>query len=115
MTVDQALAMREEHDLVTIAGYFVRNLRSCTRMECLIAPPDCNSCELALQLAASPKEVTRTIPLSSSRVHYRCSSFAPNQCAFEANGQRVIARGTLRIANSSVEPVFLENPQICSR
>src|SRR6478609_3440518 len=114
VTVDQALAMREERDFVTVAGYLVRHLGSCTRMGCFW-PPNCNSCELTLRIAASPKDLTRTIPLYSSRVYYTCSSSVPERCAFDADGQHVIVRGRLRIANSSVEPVFLEDAQICSQ
>jgi len=113
VTVDQALAFREDHDLITVAGYLVRQLGACTRMECY-GPRECNSCEFTLRLAASPKELTRTIPLYSSRVRYRCWSSARDQCAFEADGQHVIAHGRLRFVNGSFEPIFLDDPKICA-
>ena len=113
LTVDQVLALREERESVTVEGYFVRQLGGCTMVSCIM-DPNCNSCEILLRLAASPKDTTRTIALYDTRVHYSCWTSAPEKCSFDANGEHVVARGRLRINNGSVEPVSLDHVEICT-
>ena len=115
LTVTQALAIRESRDSVTVEGYLVRSSTGCTLRGCL-TERHCNTCVIAVRIAPSPREVTdiRTLPLYDSRDSYTCLSSSPERCAFDADGQHVVARGSLRFFGESVEPISLNDPQSCA-
>jgi len=122
ITVHEALASRSTRAFVSVEGYLVLVSTGCTLMNCPEAHPNCNDCLLSVRLASSRDHSARTdvktLPLYGSRVNYGCSSKTLERCVLDANGQHVIARGVLRyftpsVLAESVEPVSLNDPEIC--
>lgn len=114
LTIAQALSTRKGGDLVLVEGYLVRAPGACTMMNCTDSYPNCNSCEITLRLASSPNKAPHALSLYSARTSYACWSNAARQCVFDANGQHVLARGTLHLAENSLEFASLVEPQICT-
>ena len=112
ISVDEALAITEQRDVVTIEGYLVRVAGPCTLMNCSEEHPDCNTCENHVRIAASRARQSKTLRLHGSRVSYTCLS-KRDTCAFDANGQHVLARGALHYSEDDFERVTLHDPEIC--
>lgn len=118
ISVDQALAITEQRVVVTVKGYLVRVGGPCTLMNCPEGYHNCNTCEVDVRIAdwrKQPKNewTPKALRLYSSRVRYTCLSKGADTCAFDATGEHVLARGTLRYSEDDVERVALLEPEIC--
>lgn len=114
LTVAAALSTRSGGDFVLVEGYLVKVHGACTLMNCSDQYPKCNSCEVRLLLASSPNKFSHALSLRSARAIFACWSNLPNRCVFDANGQHVLARGTLHFSDNSFESNSLVDPEICT-
>ena len=115
ISVDAALAIKDQRNDVTVEGYLVLVPGPCTLMNCPDEYPDCNTCENYIRIASSRAGPSKSIKLHGSRVSYACLSKGRSPCIFDATGQSVLARGALRYSENDIEPVALHDPKICER
>lgn len=97
-----------------VEGYLVRVRGACTMMNCPHNYPNCNSCEIMVRLASSPNEFRHALSIYSAHTSFACWSNVPTQCVFDANGQHVLASGTLHFSENSLHSDSLVEPQICT-
>jgi hypothetical protein len=113
ISVDAALAIKDQLNAVTVEGYLVLVPGPCTLMGCPNEHPNCNTCEGYVRIAASRAGRSKTLRLHGSSVSYTCLSRGRSPCVFDATGQHVLAQGTLHYSENEIEPVSLHDPKIC--
>jgi hypothetical protein len=86
----------------------VRSHALCTALAC--RDECCNTCSGSIELHASGNVIT----LAARGRELRCSGDESMMCCdFEANGQRIIVRGTVSEANPWRQTATITDPQVC--